>query len=137
MASYPAIVSAVDAAVIASKKKLFDDLKAFIVGELDEDSVEAIKELFDRFEKDNSLDAVPEAPKPTKGTKKSKKNDDKPEKAKRAPSDYNKFVGEKMKEIRAANPELKAKEAMQQAMALWKEHKATLATVAVEPAKEE
>ena len=129
--AYPVVISAVNAAVADAKKALFADLKNFVMTELDEDSIDAIKELFDKYEEVNAKSF--EVPKlPTKG-KKSKKTDSdvdesKPAKAKRAPSSYNKVVGEKMKELRAADVYLSAKEAMQKAMLLWKEHKEAVAS---------
>jgi len=120
MASYANVISAVEAAVAEAKQKLFEDVKAYIMGEIDDDSVEAIKDLFDKFVEDNA--------KTFEKPKKSKKrgsDEDKPVKAKRAPSEYNKFVGQKMKDIRAADPSLSAKEAMKLAMQEWNAYKAT------------
>ena len=131
MASLSNVVVAVEAVVAEAKQKLFDDLKNFIMGELDEDSVEAIKELFDKFQENNAKSfEAPVAPKAKKGGKKGAAPDgeEKPAKAKRAPSEYNKFVSEKMKELRAEDETLSAKAAMQKAMGMWKDHKASLAT---------
>jgi len=132
-ANYANVVAAVQIAVNDAKANLFEDLKKFVLEQLDEDSVVAISSMFDEFKKSkmNAVDAPSKVV--VKKSKKSKSDEaqtseEKPAKAKRAPSAYNIFVGEKIKELRAADPTLKAKDAMSQAMALWKEHKAANST---------
>jgi len=106
--SLTAINRAVNSIIADAKTKFLDDIKEFILSNLDEESAESMKELFDKFQE--------KLPEPVK---------EKKERTKRAPSEYNKFVGEKMRELKAADSTLSGKEAMQQAMKMWKEHKAS------------
>jgi hypothetical protein len=132
--SYPQIISAVNAAVTAANAKLFDELKAFIVEEIDEESAEAITALFDKFKEEKMSQVQAVEPKAKKAKKGEKADKEVKEKTKRAPSAYNIFVSEKMKELRAADSSLGGKDAMKQAMAMWKGHKAGKAAVDETPA---
>jgi len=123
MASYNAILLAVENTVLEAKTSMLNDIQKFILEKVDEDSSEAIRELFDEFRTTFNKE-VAESKKTTKklgkerGAKKEKKA-----KTDRKPSAYNIFVGDKIKAIRAANPGMVAKDAMRQAMEAWKEHK--------------
>jgi len=115
--AYPSVISAVSAIVVLERTKFFEELKSYILSNVDDDSSEALKDMFTSFE-DMHLS------KTAKTTK-----EEKIVKTKRAPSDYNRFVGEKIKELRASDTSLSAKDAMQQAMVLWKQHKSQQNTI--------
>lgn len=117
--TYPQIFVAVESTIVEVKKKFLADIETFVLSKLDDDSVEAIKDCFSEFRAEFEKEVASAAKKASgKGAKKEKK-----EKADRKPSEYNVFVGNMIKEIRAKNAGLPAKEAMKMAMALWKEKK--------------
>jgi len=122
MTSYHAILAAVDNTILDAKLSMLNDIQKFILEKVDEDSSEAIRELFDDFRSGFNRE-VAEAKKTSRKMGKERVKKDKKPKGDRKPSAYNVFVGEKIKEIRAANPGLIAKEAMRQAMDAWKQHK--------------
>ncbi len=122
MTSYTNIVAAIDNIVSDAKLSMLDDVQKFILDKVDEDSSNAIKELFEEY-RSKFTKELAEAKKSSKKLFKEKGKKDKKPKTDRKPSAYNIFVGEKIKEIRTANPGMVAKEAMKLAMAAWKEQK--------------
>ena len=122
MTSYNAILVAVDNTILDAKLAMLNDIQKFILEKVDDDSSEAIRELFDDFRTGFNRE-VAEAKKTTKKLGKERVKKEKKPKGDRKPSVYNVFVGQKIKEIRASNPGLVAKEAMRQAMEAWKQHK--------------
>jgi len=122
MTSYTNIVAAIDNTVSEAKLSMLDDVQTFILDKVDEDSASAIKELFDEYRAKFTKEMA-EAKKSSKKLFKEKGKKEKKPKTDRKPSAYNVFVGDKIKEIRAANPGMVAKDAMKLAMAAWKEQK--------------
>jgi hypothetical protein len=121
MANYPTITKAIDAAIIDAKLSLFNNLRKALLDELDEDSIEAIGSLFDKFKESNPDEfKAPKAP-TKKGKKAAAAADANPDKKKRGPSAYNLFARMKMKELMEEDKELKSKEAMSKAAGMWKE----------------
>ncbi len=116
------ITVAVQKIITETKVQLVDELQTFITDKLDEDSTEAIVELFKEFKLKLANRAADDmkkvhvkgkrAPKAADGEKKTKK-----------PSEYNMFVGTKIKELRAADSTLNGRDAMKKAIGLWKEFK--------------
>ena len=75
-------------------------------------------------------EAKPVKAKKEKKSKKTKDGEEKPEKKKRAPSQYNIFIGEMIKKLSLEENPIPSNERMKQAQVLWKEHKAAETVVA-------
>lgn len=121
MASYTAVISAVESAVFDAKKQVINDFMRFLEDKIDFD--DDMKGYFTEF-----IDTL-KAPKKTSPKKASKKSDEeKVKKPKRAPSAYNMFISEKMAEIKKENPALKGKELMKAAIEVWNEQKKAAAS---------
>lgn len=125
--SFAKVNAAVAEVIAATKVAVYEKMRAFLEEKLDEESLEAMRELFDEFK--TTLDAdIEEEKKEAKAVTKGKngkaaKTGDGEPKVKKAPSAYNIFVGETIKKVRAENPGLSAKEAMGMMKELWAKHK--------------
>jgi hypothetical protein len=85
---------------------------------INEDNVYDLKEL--KILLTNSFNNVAYEEKNANKTKKTRNNNGE-QKPKRAPTAYNNFISFKIKEIRANDKSITAKEAMSKAAAVWKE----------------
>lgn len=117
MASYPTVDKAIGEVVhnanLEVLNKFMDNLKETI----DTESLEAIGELMNEF-KETLKTQYTETQK--KLGKKNSKGLAKKDKPKRAPSAYNKFIGEQMRVLKESNPEATSQERMTMAMSKWK-----------------
>lgn len=121
LSAYPQIVQAIENTLVETKLKFLEEVEKYVLGKMEDESATVVKEFFDEFRTTFQKEVADAKKAATKGAKKEKK-----EKADRKPSEYNIFVGEKIKEIRTQNPGMPAKEAMKLAMTLWKEKKASV-----------
>ncbi len=119
MASYSNIVSAIAKAVSDARLKVLDDVEAYVLDKVDEDSAEAIKELFNDFKEKFTKDIEEEMKEMKKKGRKSAKTAD-GEKRTRKPTPYNVFVSETMKRFKVENPTFNGKQIMKMAMEAWK-----------------
>lgn len=108
--NYQPIVSAVSELVLQSRKNTLDELLVFL-----NDKAEVDDELKALIEEFKSTLEIP-TPAFTKTTRPAKK-------AKRAPSQYNTFIGEAMRQIKAEHPEMTSVQRMKAATEKWKVHK--------------
>jgi hypothetical protein len=114
--SFPEVNNVVSKIVVDARIEVVDKVHAFLKEKLELDESD-LNDLISEFK--NTLDLTVKVDK--KGKKGSKKDDDKPRK-KRVAGPYNKFLGEKIAEIKAAAGGEKGKgtEYMGQAQKAWK-----------------
>jgi len=120
--SYANIISAIAKEVQEARLKVLEDVQAFVLDKVDEESAEAIKELFDDFRKEFDKTLKEETVAIKKGVKKgsgAKTGEKKTGGSGRKPTAYNMFVSENMKRFKNENPSLKGKETMKLAMEAW------------------
>lgn len=101
--------------------KVLEDVQTYVIDKVDEDSVDAIKELFDDFRKEFEKAMEEEAKQNKVSKKKGSKGagGDAAPKRTRKPTPYNMFVSENMKRFKQENPALNGKETMKMAMEAW------------------
>ena len=109
-----AVASTIALQVFEAKKTVIDQMIAFMADKIDMD--DDMVGFFNEFKATIALEKV-EVPK-TKAPK--GKNADGSDKKKREPSAYNLWIKDKMAEIKADQPDLKGKDLMAAAIALWK-----------------
>ncbi len=119
MATYSNIVSEIAKAVREARLKVLDDVEAYVLDKVDEDSADAIKELFNDFKEKFNKDVEEEMKELKKKGRKSTKTAD-GEKRTRKPTPYNVFVSETMKRFKVENPTFNGKQIMKMAMESWK-----------------
>ena len=115
--AYSNIVSAITKTVLEARLKVLEDVQAFVLSKVDEDSAEAIKEFFDDFRKEFNKTVEEESKLVKKG--KGRAGAKNGEKRTRKPTPYNMFVSENMKRFKQENPKLNGKETMKMAMEAW------------------
>lgn len=121
------VTSAVVALVNETQTNSVNGLGDYIItklgSEYDDEFVEAVKSLIQEY-KENEMKKI--------DIPKGKKTKD-PNAPKRAPTEYNLFIKEKMAEIKAQNPDLKGQSLMGAATKLWNERKGTESSDDAEP----
>jgi len=124
MAAYTNIVAAIAKAVMEARLKVLDEVQAYVLDKVDEDSAEAIKELFDGFKEEFNKSVEDEMKEvktmKKKGGRKNSSASENTEKRTRKATPYNVFVSENMKRFKVENPSFNGKQIMKMAMDAWK-----------------
>lgn len=114
------VTKAVQVLVEETSLEVVDKLGAFFETKIEMD--DDMKGYFEEFKTQLKEHLKEEAKAVGKGAKKAKVMVD-GEKKKRAPSAYNLFIKDKMAEIKVNQPDLKSKDLMKEAIAMWKAQK--------------
>ena len=128
---YIGVKKAVEKVVLDVKSKVIVEFDAYVKEHVDEESYEAMKELFEGFQKQLAalvlkLDETdPATAKASAGSqKKGQKVATSEPKPKKALSPYNIFIKETIESIKRDHPEMKGQELMKAATEAWKAKKA-------------
>jgi len=113
-----AIAALVDEACRSVVDKLYAKLESQI--EMDDD----IKKIFEDMKTETAWSSLVPTKVP-KGKKGKSDSDSEVEKKKRAPTEYNLFMKEKIALVKKENPELSGKDCLKRATELWKKQKTT------------
>ena len=119
--SFNAIKKSVEKAINEGKTKVIDEFEVFVKGEVDDESFEPIRELFEGFRerlKEMNVKLEEEIVASVTSKKNSKGAG---EKTKKAASAYNIFIRDKILELKKSNPELKGQELMRLSTAAWRD----------------
>ena len=125
--SFSGVKKSVEKVVLDVKTKVIDEFETYVKENVDEESFEALKELFAGFKNNLSTLSLKldEDVQTKKGSRKSKKASDGTVKEKKALSPYNIFIKETIESLKKNNPEMKGQELMKKATEAWKVHKAS------------